>query len=261
MDVQGKVAIVTGGARGLGKGYAKALLIRGAKVVITDILVEEGVATEGEFTSEYGRDRFIYVKGDVTKQEDMEAVFNTTTEQFGTPSILINNAGLGIFKPPQQAYDVNVFAVMRCCDLAVPRMDKEKGGQGGVIINISSMAGLYTFAGCPTYISSKHALAGYTGAIGKSLANRESGIRVVGICPGFVKTPLTRYTQEKEAAGDEVVCRTLKACGGWTAFSLVVDCCMQCIETVVPSGSLVKVDNQQGIKLAKPEGMPLLDMP
>jgi len=259
MDVKGKVALVTGSARGIGKGYAEGLLKRGAKVVLTDILVDQGLQTEKAFKQEYGEDNVLFLKGDCTSQQDMEGVFDTTVKTFGGLDVVVNNAGIGAFRSPKVTFDINVFAVIRCTELAVKHMSLETGGRGGVIVNISSTAGLYTFSGCAIYQSSKHAVTGYSGGLGKQLAQGKSGIRLVGLCPGFVKTDLTKYTQDKEAAGDAHVINVLRSTGGWTELNDVVAACMKLIEEDFPGGSLAQIDSK-GMNLVKAETMTLEDV-
>merc|ERR1711862_844166 len=99
-----------------------------------------------------------------------------------------NNAGIGAYKECHLSYNINVFGVIYSTQLAESHMRTDRGGRGGVIVNISSMAGLYTFNHCEMYQSTKHAVSGYSGAVGKRLGVENIGVRLVALCPGYVKT-------------------------------------------------------------------------
>jgi len=243
--VKNKVALITGSARGLGKGYAEALLKRGAKVAISDIL-KVGEVTAEEFQSVYGCDKVVFIRTDVTKQEDVEYMISETIKQLGGLDIVINNAGIGGNFPLQKTMDINFFGLTRVCELAVQRMRKDKpNGEGGVIVNVSSVSGLYNLNACPNYFASKHAVIGYSGNYGLRLAQHESGgIRMVTLCPGCVKTELTVASQILEEQGDVRIKGIIQNFGGWTPVETVVDTCMRIIETDVPGGSCVRVDNK-----------------
>jgi len=259
MDAKKKVAIITGSARGLGKGYAEALLDRGASVVIADVLIDVGKETEALFKVKYGIDRVMFVKCDVTDKSEIQDMYSKVIDEFGSIDIVINNAGIGAYRDCKLTFDINVFGVIHSTQLAEMHMRNDKEGKGGVIVNISSMAGLYTFNSCEMYQATKHAVSGYSGGVGKRLADENVGVRLIALCPGFVKTDLTKDQQDKEINKDAKMLSTLERLGGWTPMSDVVNACMYVIENNTESGSLVQID-ATGLKLAHTNEFKLTDI-
>ncbi|XP_060081872.1 15-hydroxyprostaglandin dehydrogenase [NAD(+)]-like [Ylistrum balloti] len=143
MQIEGKVALVTGGAQGLGYAFVQALLDKGAKVCFCDINTSQGEATLGELCEKYDKEKIMFRRCDVTSQEDMEALFKATKERYGRIDIVCNNAGMGGESYPQweKVVDVNIKGMTRGTFIAVEYLRKDKGGNGGVIVNISSAAG------------------------------------------------------------------------------------------------------------------------
>jgi len=256
MDVNGKVAIITGSARGIGKAYAEALLSRGANVVIADVLIDLGKETAAEFKSKYGG--VMFVECDVTVKSKVKEMYSKVIAEFGSIDIVINNAGIGAYRDCKLTFDINVFGVINSTQLAEMHMRNDKGGRGGVIVNISSMAGLYTFNSCEMYQATKHAVSGYSGGVGKRLAVEKVGVRLVALCPGYVKTDLTKDQQDKEVNQDAKMLATLEKHGGWTPMSDVVNACMYVIENDIDGGSMVQID-AMGLKLAHTNEFKLTD--
>jgi NAD(P)-dependent dehydrogenase (short-subunit alcohol dehydrogenase family) len=190
MDLNGKVAVVTGGASGIGRGVVVALAQSGADVVIGDVNVERMHATAAEVT-ELGR-RAIAVRCDVTSDADVDALAQSALSSFGHIDIAMNNAGVSLMGPPERIptedwkslFDVNLFGVIRGIRAFVPIFL----AQGyGWLINTSSIDGLYahSYDNIP-YIGSKYAVMGITE--GLYLHLRPKGIRVSVLCPGLVAT-------------------------------------------------------------------------
>ncbi|MCH7802242.1 MAG: SDR family NAD(P)-dependent oxidoreductase, partial [Chloroflexi bacterium] len=161
MRLDGKVAIISGGARGMGAAEAKLFAREGAKVVICDVLEDEGRQTEAQI-NEVGGDA-VFVKLDVTSQAEWENAVNTAIERFGKLDILVNNAGIfrteGVLETSgelwDQVMDINAKGVFLGTKAAIPEMRKAGGGS---IVNISSVAGLIGGAGSAAYRSSKGAV-------------------------------------------------------------------------------------------------------
>ncbi len=186
----GKLALVTGGTRGIGRAIAAALLNRGAAVVICGRTLESvDLAVEGLRAETGGA-----VAGraaDITCWEDVEALFEFADRELGGLDILVNNAGIGIFRSvedltPQEwkrVVDTNLTGAFYCCNLALPRF-RRRGG--GFILNISSLAGKNPFAGGAAYNASKFGLNGFTEAL--MLDHRYDNVRVSYIMPGSVAT-------------------------------------------------------------------------
>jgi 3alpha(or 20beta)-hydroxysteroid dehydrogenase len=187
--VAGKVAIVTGGARGLGAAYATRLVAEGAQVVVGDVLVQEGEALAQRLG-----DNALFLQHDVTDADAWATVVATAEERFGPVSILVNNAGVvdfeGLEATTEEHYrrvvDINqvgVFLGMRAV------LDSMRSAGGGSIINASSSAGVQGYAGIISYVASKWAVRGMTRAAALELASE--GIRVNSIHPGTIVSPMT----------------------------------------------------------------------
>ncbi|XP_028838417.1 15-hydroxyprostaglandin dehydrogenase [NAD(+)]-like isoform X2 [Denticeps clupeoides] len=140
MSLSGKVAVVTGAAQGLGKAFARVLLKNGTKVALLDVDEDAGAATEAALRDEFGSDATLFLRCDVCSDEEMKNAFQKTLQQFGRLDVVCNNAGIINETNWQKMVDVNLNGVVRGTYLALQHMKKENGGQGGVIINVASMA-------------------------------------------------------------------------------------------------------------------------
>ena len=215
-DLEGQVAVVTGGARGIGAAVAQALLEQGASVVICGrdaSSVEQAVGQMKPHARAGGQ-----VEGwvcNVRRFEDVEKLFGFVRETFGRLDVLVNNAGVGGAAPvdeitPEQwrtIIETNLNGPFYCCHEAVPLM---RAGGGGFIINIGSLAGKHVFAGGSAYNASKFGLAGFTEAAMLDL--RHDNIRMSTIMPGSVDTrfsspdaPPADWKIAPEHIGDTVV--------------------------------------------------------
>ncbi|MFB3168561.1 glucose 1-dehydrogenase [Neobacillus sp. 179-C4.2 HS] len=186
----GKVVLITGGARGMGAAHAQAFVKEGAKVAISDILVEEGE----KLAAELGEQVKFY-QHDVTNQAEWEAVVDDIENTFGPIHVLVNNAGIVLMKSildmSEEEYrkviDINQVSVFLGMKSVLPSMLKTKDGS---IINISSLAGFRGSShGSVAYSASKFALRGMTKAVALEMARE--GIRVNTVHPGLILTPMT----------------------------------------------------------------------
>lgn len=217
--LKGQVAIITGGSRGIGRATALALATEGAKVAVnyasSSTVADEVVA---EITEAGGE--AIAVQGDVSKADQVDALFNKVTETWGRVDILVNNAGITRdtlllrmkLEDWQAVIDLNLTGVFLCTRVASKMMLKQKSGR---IINITSVAGQMGNPGQANYSAAKAGVIGFTKTVAKELASR--GVTVNAVAPGFIATdmtkelknteeilkfiPLGRYGQAEEVAG------------------------------------------------------------
>jgi NADP-dependent 3-hydroxy acid dehydrogenase YdfG len=185
----GKVALVTGGNRGIGKAIAARLAKMGAAVAICGRDARALEATANELQQSGAR--IHWQKADVTRSSDIDVLVNQTEAALGAISILVNNAGMGLFGPAHEKTEhewdtlmnTNLKSVFLVSRKVLPGMIQRRSGD---IINISSLAGKNTFAGGGIYCASKWALQGLSGCMAEDLRN--FGIRVSTVCPGSVAT-------------------------------------------------------------------------
>ncbi|MGH9882211.1 MAG: SDR family NAD(P)-dependent oxidoreductase, partial [Pyrinomonadaceae bacterium] len=190
MDLNRKVAIVTGGTRGIGRGIAEALVREGATVCISARKQDEISEAVTEL-DELGPGRAKGFTCEVRDYEQVKSLFGQVAENFGGVDILVNNAGIGIFGSVESmsaqdfkaVLETNLFGVFYCCHEAIPLM-KQRGG--GYIINISSLAGTNAHPRMAAYNASKFGLNGFSEALMQEV--RHDGIKVSYIMPGSVNT-------------------------------------------------------------------------
>lgn len=187
LGLKDKVAIVTGGSRGLGRAMAQGLVREGSRVVIcareADVLEHAAQEMRGE------GGQVMAVPADMTQESDIQRLVQTTLDSFGRIDILVNNVGgaLGGATPSDEDWhatiDLNLMAAVRTCRLVVPEMRRQRSGR---IINISSIYGRES-GGAQTYNASKAAIISFS----KSLANQVAaeGITVNSVCPGSIQFP------------------------------------------------------------------------
>lgn len=202
--LDGKVAIITGGAKGMGEFHAKKMVEEGAKVVIGDLDVENGE----KLATELGNENALFVKLDVTDTESWTNIVQTTKDTFGTVDILVNNAGLagaitGLLDIEESLYkkiiEINQDGTFYGMRAVLPTMVEKNGGS---IINISSLAGLrHDITVNPAYTASKFAIRGLTKQAAYEFADKN--IRVNAVLPGAILTPMAEATLSKEQI-DEV---------------------------------------------------------
>ena len=188
----GKVALVTGGARGIGEGIVRRFVAEGARVMITDVLVAEGQALADELGAAAA-----FMKHDVVSRAEWDAALAATEAKFGRLDILVNNAGVIVFKrlddlteaDMRRIIDINLMGTMIGTQAAIPALERAGGGS---IINMSSADGIAGANSLTAYCASKFAVRGFTKAAALELGPRK--IRVNSIHPGGIVTPLSNPT-------------------------------------------------------------------
>ena len=229
MKLKDKVAIVTGSSKGIGKGIAQFFHKEGAKVVITCKMMKKGMEIAAELGSEKGES--IYIKADLTKEEEIKQLIAKTVEHFGKLDVLVNNAGYHLSKNIENTsfeewefiQNTNLRSTFLCSKYALPYLRDTKGN----IIHVSSMVGIVGQSDAGAYSATK----GGQISMGKGMALdfAPDSVRVNVICPGWIQTPLVEdwFSQQKdpEAArkyifGQHPLGRigTIEECGTVAAF-------------------------------------------
>ncbi|XP_077978972.1 15-hydroxyprostaglandin dehydrogenase [NAD(+)]-like [Glandiceps talaboti] len=189
MNIEDKVAIVTGSARGIGRAIVEKLLEKGAKgVAILDILDETGEETCKTLKAKFGQKKVVYIHCDVSSASELEAAFSNTVKNFGGLDILCNNAGTVNEYDWEKTIEVNQKSVIRGTYLAVNHMGVKNGGNGGIVINTASIAGFAPFPLIPVYSATKHAVVGFTRSAANEPNIKDNKIRVAAVCPAKVDT-------------------------------------------------------------------------
>ncbi len=186
--LDGKVALVTGGARGIGEGIVRRFAEEGAKVLISDILETDGTALAAALGGSTA-----FVRHDVTVRADWDHALAHCEERFGRLDILVNNAGVLIFKrlddlsetEMRRILDINLLGTIIGCQAAIPALERAGGGS---IINMSSADGISGANSLTVYCASKFGVRGFTKALALELGHRK--IRVNSIHPGGIMTPM-----------------------------------------------------------------------
>ncbi|MGG1664060.1 SDR family NAD(P)-dependent oxidoreductase [Brevibacillus sp. NRS-1366] len=192
MDLTGKVAIVTGGTKGIGKAIVQAFIDCGARVAVA----ARNIDAAEKLANEIGGERAIAVKVDVSRSDDVIQMFDHVQDTYGRLDILVNNAGVSTMDFVEnmkeehwdKVMDINAKGSFLCSKLAAQVMKKQ--AEGGKIINISSQAGKNGYVCMGSYVASKHAVLGLTKVMALELAKHR--INVNAVCPGIVETDMKK---------------------------------------------------------------------
>lgn len=204
--VAGKVCIVTGAASGMGKADAERLVAEGAAVVLTDLNEKDGQAVADALG-----EKALFIRHNVTSEEDWKTVVDTTVEKFGRLDVLVNNAGMMTvgsvvdcsLEDYRKVNAVNSEGVFLGCKVAIPAMEASGGGS---IINMSSVAALHGMSFVAAYSASKGAVAALTKSVALYCREQKNGIRCNSIHPDGVKTPMVFkvVTGEESATREQI---------------------------------------------------------
>ncbi|KAK7873787.1 hypothetical protein R5R35_005774 [Gryllus longicercus] len=189
MSLQGQVALVVGGASGIGLAIVKEFLQEGANVAVCDISAK-GEEVVKDLQAEFGTQRSIFKHVDVRDEGQVQAAFTETKSNFKKLNIVVNCAGLLNDLDWNLAVDINLKGVIRGTLLAWKHMGKHEGGSGGTVVNIASIAGLMALPFTPVYIATKHAVVGFSRSCGDPYNVDRTAVRVLTVCPGMTDTPI-----------------------------------------------------------------------
>lgn len=199
MELENKVAIVTGAGSGIGREVALQFAAAGARVVVSDIAEAGGQETTKQIAARGGS--ALFVKADASKPGDHEALVAETVKRFGALHVAVNNAGVGGPGAPTGEYpldgwdkviSINLSGVFYGMRYQIPAM---KAAGGGSIVNISSILGQVAFRNSPAYVAAKHGVVGLTKNAAVEYAQENIRANVVG--PGFIRTPLLDNMSEQ----------------------------------------------------------------
>ena len=205
IDLSDKIAVVTGGAQGIGKAVAETLAQRGANVVVADLQLEKAEAVAQEIAADTGQ-KAISVRVDVSDSASAKAMIDTVMAEFGRVDILVNNAGITrdnlIMRMAEEDFDlvinINLRGAFYCTKAVIRQMMKQRYGR---IINMASVSGISGQAGQTNYSSSKAGLIGFTKALAKEVGRFR--ITVNCVSPGTTETEATASLWEEAGTSDE----------------------------------------------------------
>uniref|UniRef100_A0A6P4ER42 Fat body protein 2 n=1 Tax=Drosophila rhopaloa TaxID=1041015 RepID=A0A6P4ER42_DRORH len=189
MDLAGKNVVYLGGFGGIGQKCVQELLQRQIKALAIFDLVENA-AVLTEWKNKNPNTDIFYQKLDITQKSDIEAAYKATAERLGHFDVVVNGSGLMNDRLIELTIQINLLGVINSTLTALEYMDKAKGGRGGLIVNISSVAGLQPTALMAIYSAAKTGLTTFTRAMANPIYYAHSGVGFITICPGFTDTGL-----------------------------------------------------------------------
>ncbi|CAH2086750.1 unnamed protein product [Euphydryas editha] len=192
-DLKNKVVFITGGSAGIGAKIIERLLEENVKYVVNlDIAEEKGIELQNKLNEKYGANKVKYIKGDVTNEDHLKAAYDNILKEHGCLDVVINNAG--IMNDGREKYkkeiEINVTALITNTIMAMDVMRKDEGGNGGVIMNMSSIAAFLQDSLFPIYMATKSAVLQFSSCVGLPDYYDRTGVRVLTMCFGATDTAI-----------------------------------------------------------------------
>ncbi|XP_028305195.1 15-hydroxyprostaglandin dehydrogenase [NAD(+)] isoform X2 [Gouania willdenowi] len=252
MLLQGKVAVVTGGAQGIGRATVEALLRGHTKqVVFVDMNKVMGEECKAQLDKEFGEETSTFLQCDVSDGDALTDIFQQIVEKFGRLDIVINNAGINNEKHWEKTININLTSLIKGTYLGLEHMSKEHGKEGGTIINVSSMAAFIHSPHQPVYTATKYGVIGFTRALADASALCGYGVRINAVCPAFVDTALLKSVEHEENMGkfvqfkDDFKLSMSKF--GVLQPSLIAEGMLKLIDDESLNGAVMKITHSKGI--------------
>ncbi|XP_055957741.1 15-hydroxyprostaglandin dehydrogenase [NAD(+)], partial [Patella vulgata] len=215
-------------------------------VCLTDVNAEVGQATLEGFQKTYGKDNAIFSRCNVVNEADFTGVFESIKSKYGKVDILVNNAGIIEEKNWRRTIDVNLVGMMQGTYLGIENMSKEHGGDGGVIINVASSAGLQPVFFSPAYCASKFGIIGFTRSWADNPSNAHNGLRFCCLCPAFTETNMMNIS-ENSTLSIEATKKFIEYVGV-NKISTVAEGFMDLLTDETNNGAVMAVTAREGIQ-------------
>lgn len=197
-EIKNKVAVITGAAQGIGYAITEELLKRGANtVVILDINADLGEKAAKTLNSKYNDAKIHFIEADVTS--DLDKIFNVIIDTCKTVDIFVNCAGIADEANIRRVFDINIIAIIEWSTKFMGHMRKDKGGNGGTILNISSIAAFDDNPYLCVYSATKGAVLVFSKTLGHVKNYEVSAVRVIALCPGLTNTVLADNVKPHES--------------------------------------------------------------
>ncbi|GLV39092.1 Photoreceptor dehydrogenase [Carabus blaptoides fortunei] len=211
MDLQEKVALVTGAVSGIGYSITYELLKTGIKgVVLVDLNAEAGQQTIKSFGKEFGDERVIFVKANVTSRNEYEDAFKKAIEVYGRIDIVVNNAGIMNDINYEKCIETNLTGVTHGTMLGLKYMGKDNEKDGGIIMNTSSISVICMQHTCPVYGATKAGVLYLVRSMGHPFHYNRTGVKIIALCPGGTSTPIYNTMEFLNGCLEECVRLTMQ---------------------------------------------------
>ncbi|CAG9814384.1 unnamed protein product [Phaedon cochleariae] len=198
LNLEEKVAVITGGASGIGYAIAKQFLKEGMSALsIIDINKEKSEEQVKLLTEEFGEDKVLFSEGDVSDADQMDAAFRNTALHYQSIDIIVNNAGILDDTLWEKELNTNLRGCVIGTLLGMQYMAKSSSGEGGIIVNIGSIMSVIPSSGFPIYTMTQSGIYGFTRALGSSSLYSRTGVKMLCYCPSLTDTELLKDTSDK----------------------------------------------------------------